>query len=185
MLFRSAGEREDEAEVAVDRDQLGRPRVAVQDAADLAELIFTTPLDPPAKRSVPSRLPLLTRKVGYDEVAEKLLHKICWHCHSQPDYARGDGGPGNTGGFGFAPRKLDLSSYESIASGYLDDKGERRSLFTNGPSGEPILLEVLLARQKEHAGQRARVRGMPLGLPPVSPELIQLVESWIAAGHPR
>jgi hypothetical protein len=30
-----------------------------------------------------------------------------------------------------------------------------------------------------------RVRGMPLGLPPLSSEDIQLVETWIAQGHPR
>jgi hypothetical protein len=29
------------------------------------------------------------------------------------------------------------------------------------------------------------VRGMPLGLPPLEPEQIQLVESWIAQGRPR
>jgi hypothetical protein len=29
------------------------------------------------------------------------------------------------------------------------------------------------------------VRGMPLGLPAVGPEEIQLVESWIAQGRPQ
>jgi len=163
------------------------PKLAMseQEAADLAKFVFEAPLSAPPEPIKPPRLPLLARPVGYDEVAEKILHKICWHCHSQPDYARGDGGPGNTGGFGFAPRKLDLASYESISSGYLDAQGERRSLFTPGPAGEPVLLEVLLARQKEERGGHAEVRGMPLGLPSVSPEIIQLIETWIAAGHPR
>jgi hypothetical protein len=118
-------------------------------------------------------------------VSKKVLHKICWHCHSQPDFARGDGGPGNTGGFGFTARKLDLSSYESIASGYLSRGGERQSAFSKGTSGEPRLLEVLLARQREERGIIGDVRGMPLGLPPLSAEDIQLVETWIAQGHPR
>ena len=163
------------------------PKLAIseQEAADLTAFILSTPLTDVAPRPSPPRLPLLDRPVGYDEVADKVLHKICWHCHSQPDFSRGDGGPGNTGGFGFKPRLLDLSSYESIAGGYLDEKGERRSLFTPGPGGEPVLLEALLARQKEERGGRGSVRGMPLGLPSMSPEAIQLVETWIAQGHPR
>lgn len=163
------------------------PKVAlsVQEAADLAAFVLGAPLDAAPMSTPPARLPILERSVGYDEVEKKVLHKICWHCHSQPDYARGDGGPGNTGGFGFAPRKLDLSSYESIASGYLDKSGERRSLFAKGPNGRPILVEALYARQREMLGQIGDVRGMPLGLPPLSPEDIQLVETWVAQGHPR
>jgi hypothetical protein len=38
----------------------------------------------------------------------------------------------------------------------------------------------------EERGQRhALVRGMPLGLPALTPEQVQLVESWIAQGRPR
>lgn len=156
-----------------------------EEAADLAAFVLGAPLEdlPPAQS--PPRLPVLARPVGYDEVAERVLHKICWHCHSQPDYARGDGGPGNTGGFGFAARKLDLSSFESISAGYLDAQGERRSLFSRGPDGEPMLLSVLLARQREALGSPGAPRGMPLGLPPLPPEDLQLVETWIAQGHPR
>ncbi len=163
------------------------PKLAMseQEASDLAAFVLEAPLMPVPERPKPTRLPVLDRAVGYDEVAEKVLHKICWHCHSQPDFARGDGGPGNTGGFGFKPRLLDLASYESLSAGYLDKKGERTSLFSPGPSGEPVLLEVLLARQKEERGGAASVRGMPLGMPSLSVESIQLVESWIAQGHPR
>ncbi|NUP08145.1 MAG: c-type cytochrome [Polyangiaceae bacterium] len=159
--------------------------ISREEAADLAAFVLRTPLDAVAPPAAPPRLPLLERVVSYDEVADKVLHKICWHCHSQPDYARGDGGPGNTGGFGFAARKLDLSSYESIASGYLDRAGERQSLFSKGPGGEPLLLEALLARQRETRGTIGEIRGMPLGLPALSAEDIQLVETWIAQGHPR
>lgn len=156
-----------------------------QDAADLVAYVMTTPLDDPAPVPLKPRLPVLDRPVAYDEVAEKVLHKTCWHCHSQPDYARGDGGPGNTGGFGFAPRKLDLSSYESIAAGSVDAKGDRRSIFAKGGSGSPLLIEALLARQAEDRGLIGDTRGMPLGLPPLSAEDIQLVETWVAQGHVR
>lgn len=42
--------------------------------------------------------------------------------------------------------------------------------------------EALLARQREEAGEVGALRGMPLGLPAVSAEDVQLVESWIASG---
>ncbi len=162
-----------------------KQNVTREEATHLAVFILTASLDGPPPARPRARLPPLDRPVGYDEVAARVLHKICWHCHSQPDFARGDGGPGNTGGFGFAARKLDLSSYESIAGGYLDTNGERRSLFSPAPGGEPMLLSVLLERAKEERGTFGPLRGMPLGLPALPAEDIQLVETWIAQGHPR
>lgn len=155
------------------------------EAVDLVAFLWETPLEPEPPLATSQRLPLLTRPVGYDEVAERVLHRTCWHCHSQPDYARGDGGPGNTGGFGFAPRRLDLSSYESVAGGYLDASGQRRSVFQADGDRPAPLVEALLVRQRELVGERGPVRGMPLGLPALSPEDIQLVESWVEQGHPR
>jgi cytochrome c2 len=161
------------------------PQLSEQEANHLARFILEVPLLPEPTQPPLKRLPLLERPVGYEEVAARVLHKTCWHCHSQPDYARGDGGPGNTGGFGFAPRKLDLSSYESISSGLLDRNGERKSVFTTTASGRPLLVQALLARHEEARGAAGEVRGMPLGLPPLSAEEIQLVESWVEQGHPR
>lgn len=98
----------------------------------------------------------------------------------------GDGGPGNTGGFGFADRSLNLASYSDVLSGSLDDRGQRRSIFLPLADGTPRLLAVLLARQRELAGELAPgLRGMPLGLPALSAEQVQLVESWIAQGRPQ
>src|SRR5690606_27164522 len=97
------------------------------------------------------------------EVNEAVFRKVCWHCHAQPDFARGDGGPGMTGGFGFKPRRLDLSEYGAILGGYLDEQGERRSVFTPAARfpGEnldrPMLLAVLYARQREERGHSAPV----------------------------
>jgi cytochrome c2 len=161
------------------------------EARDIAAFVLHAPLEAIAPAERPKRLPVLKRPVSFEEVSAKVFRKVCWHCHSEPDLARGDGGPGMSGGFGFAGRQLDLSSYEAIAGGYLDDSGELRSLFLPGADGVPPLLAVLLARQKEaHAERLGRqldntLRGMPLGLPPMSPEQIQLVESWIAQGRPR
>lgn len=168
------------------RPDAAMPRIpmSLAEARDLAAFVSTTTLDPIPPLPPLVRLPVLTRAVTYDEIEARVLHKTCWHCHEEPDYARGDGGPGMTGGFGFPARHLNLTTYEGLLAGYVDEKGERRSLFA-APSGEPVLLAALLARQSEERGTPAKERGMPLGMSSLSPEDIQLVESWIAQGHPR
>jgi mono/diheme cytochrome c family protein len=156
------------------------------EARDVAAYVLQTPLAPLVPKPAPRRLPLLDRRVGFLEVQERVLGRTCGHCHGNADRALGDGGPGNTGGFGFAPRRLDLTSYAGVASGLLDDGGERHSVFDKLEDGTPRLVAALLARQAEEAGKpNPRVRGMPLGLPSLSPEDIQLVDSWIAQGRPR
>ncbi|MEJ7732950.1 MAG: c-type cytochrome, partial [Polyangiaceae bacterium] len=88
--------------------------------------ILQAPLAPLASKAVPQRLPVLDRKVTYDEVYKRVLRDTCRHCHAEPDYdPAGDGGPGNTGGFGFPARKLDLARWEGVQAGWVTDKGER------------------------------------------------------------
>jgi hypothetical protein len=164
------------------------PKIALTDSEikDLAGYIMTAELSAPRALPKPERLPVLTRKVTFKEVDEKVFHRTCWHCHSEPDYAIGDGGPGNSGGFGFKPRGLNLSAYEGIAAGFVDDKGERQSVFMKDKDGVPRLVRALVARREEELGAATgEVRGMPLGYDPVSMEDVQLVETWIAQGRPR
>ena len=131
------------------------------------------------------RLAVLGRRVGFEEVNQQVFAVTCRHCHTNPDLAGGDGGPGGTGGFGFKPRKIDFSTYQSIQSGGVDANGERVRLFAPTSEGLPRLVAALVARVREHEGQESdEVRGMPLGLPPLSAEHIQLVESWVAQGRP-
>ena len=156
------------------------------DARSLAAFIAATPLAEPPKRQPPQRLPVLARDVTWDEVEARVFRNTCWHCHAVPELARGDGGPGNSGGFGFAPRGLDLSSYAGISAGSLDDAGERRSVFGKLADGTPRIIAHLYARHIEEAGGVIEgVRGMPLGLPALPLEDIQLVETWIGQGRPR
>lgn len=160
------------------------PAVPEEDVTAIAAYLMTWPrgsiAGPP-----PERLPLLTRAVGFEEVRERVLRRSCWHCHSDAELALGDGGPGNTGGFGFAPRGVDLSDYEGVMAGSIEG-GARRSIFRPDASGDPLLIAVLRARQDEERGVvREDLRGMPLGLPALTPEQIQLVESWIAQGRPQ
>jgi mono/diheme cytochrome c family protein len=159
--------------------------LTADEVLDIAAYILTTPLAPVELPPPPARLPVLSRKVGYDEVSAKVFRRTCWHCHGEPDYAVGDGGPGNTGGFGFKPRGLSFVDYGSVASGFTDDQGVRHSVFEPTADGTPRIVAALLARQQEEAGHaRADLRGMPLGYPSLSPEDIQLVESWVMQGRP-
>lgn len=156
------------------------------EAEDIAAFLLEKPLAPRAEASVPPRLPILERRVSFKEVSEHVFRKTCWHCHSEPDLALGDGGPGNTGGFGFEGRGLSFVDYTTISGGSLDDQGNRRSIFKPLADGTPRLLAHILARQVEATGHDVPgVRGMPLGLPPLSREDVQLVESWIAQGRPE
>lgn len=164
------------------------PKIALSDTEvrDLTGYLLTAEItDPPKKPSV-TRMPVLTRKVTYKEVDEKVFHRTCWHCHSEPDYAIGDGGPGNSGGLGFKPRGLNLSGYEGIAAGFVDDKNERQSVFAKDGEGIPRLVKAMLARYDEENGAATGpVRGMPLGYEPIALEDIQLVETWISQGRPK
>jgi len=155
------------------------------EARDLAAFLSFGELQAPSSPARFERLPVLARRVGFDEVNEQVFAGTCRHCHTNSDLAAGDGGPGNTGGFGFKPRKIDFSSYQGIQSGGVDAHGQRVSLFTPTSEGVPRLVAALVARAREDAGQESdEVRGMPLGLPPLTGEQIQLVESWVAQGRP-
>jgi len=163
-----------------------KPNLTPAEVKDLAAYLLTAEITPSPPKPKLARLPVLERKVTFKEVDEKVFHRTCWHCHSEPDYAIGDGGPGNSGGLGFKPRGLNLSDYNGIAAGYLDDKGERSSVFSRDGENVPRLVRALLARHDEENGaETGPVRGMPLGYAPLSAEDIQLVESWVAQGRPR
>lgn len=172
--------------IASPRGSMPSQHVKPDDAKDNAAFIATTPLAALPAPSPNGRLPLLTRDVSYDEVEERVFKKVCWHCHATADYAMGDGGPGNTGGFGFRAHELDLSTYENTMSGATGDDGTTHSIFAKTADGMPLLVAHLIARHTEENGDIVDgIRGMPLGLPPMSWEDIQLVESWIAQGRQR
>ena len=165
------------------------PRIPLTDAQarNIAAYILRTPLAAVPERHAAPLLPNLDRTVTYAEVRDKVFQRTCWHCHSDPDLERGDIGPGNAGGFGFEPRHLDLATYEGIFAGTVDRDGQRHSIFAPMPDGTPRLVAALMARHHEEAGEGASegVRGMPLGLPALPMEDIQLVTTWIAQGRRR
>ena len=165
------------------------PNIALTttEVRDLAGYLMTAELAAAPRVASRERLPVLTRKVTYKEVDTKVFHRTCWHCHSEPDYAIGDGGPGNSGGFGFKPRGLNLSAYSGIAAGYLDDGNVRQNVFAKDKDGVPRLVKALLARhdEEEQGAPTGEVRGMPLGYDALSMEDIQLVDTWVSQGRPQ
>ncbi|RKG69103.1 cytochrome oxidase [Corallococcus sp. CA054B] len=135
----------------------------------------------PRSRYQPKRL---EREVHYPEVAQKLTRHLCYHCHS--DLRRpGDQGPGNSGGFGYGGASLDLATREGLLRGIRRD-GQFRGLPDRLEDGTPRLVAALLARQGELDGHfQPGVLGMPLGLPPIPEEDIDLIFSWIEQGAPE
>lgn len=127
---------------------------------------------------------LLEREVHYPEVARKLSRHLCFHCHSDSRRA-GDQGPGNSGGFGYDGVSLDLATRAGIVRGIKRD-GEFRGLPDRLEDGTPRLVASLLARHAELDGQfQPDVLGMPLGLPPIPEEDIDLISTWIEQGAPE
>ncbi len=153
------------------------PRFALteEERRDLAAFVVRSPLDPPpAPPAPPQRPPVLERRVSYAEVEARVFKKICWHCHSDPEPVGGDGGPGNTGGFGFAGKGLDFGSHAAVVRG---------GALETDATGTPRVIAAMLARHVEAAGGEVPGKlGMPLGLPPMSLDEIRLVDTWIAQG---
>ena len=156
-----------------------------QEVADAAAYLLGAPLQDTPHREPPAPPPLLDREVRWDEVKERVFGNVCQHCHGSADFV-GDGGPGYAGGFGFEARKLDLSSYPGLLRGSVGDDGRRRSVLAPAEGDTPRIVQHLWARHAEEAGQPVPgVRGMPLGLPPLPPDDITLVHTWITQGRRR
>lgn len=155
-----------------------------KEVEDLAAFLREPPPELPATPRPPYRPRLLEREVHYPEVAQKLSRHLCFHCHS--DMRRpGDQGPGNTGGFGYDGVSLDLATRAGILRGIQRD-GRFRGLPDRLEDGTPRLVASLIARQGELEGHaHPEVLGMPLGLPPIPDEEVDLIATWIEQGAPE
>ena len=169
--------------------------VTAREATIIADFLLTPIKLPPAKAQ-PQRFPLLSRAVGWDEVYDEVLGRICIHCHMDPASNDGDGGAGNTGGLSYPGLALELETYAGVQRGLLRD-GKRVNILS-GP--EPLLYTALLKRHHEAArdtrgpldaadtqatpGANAARPGMPLGLPPLPAAQMSLVRTWLSQGAP-
>jgi mono/diheme cytochrome c family protein len=172
---------------------MGLDRMQAESIRDY--LLGADPLLHTIPATVTSVMPkLLMRKVSYGEMKEKVLGKVCVHCHMN-SYEK-DPGPGNLGGLGYAGAGLMMRTYESLVSGALSSDGRRYSVL-QPRSGEMIapILQAMLRRRVEEARDHVEafadhVRpaypvaqpGMPLGLPSMNDEELALLATWIAQG---
>lgn len=155
---------------------LGLPEdevLALRDYVLLADPA-ATPAPPRATRVVPTEDP-----VTWAMVEERVFGRICVHCHMDPEQNQGRRGPGNGGGFGYAPTGIELQTYEGVVAvadripGVLERRAQEAHRDVVQPGQAPVVLE------------RPARPGMPLGLPALPDEDVALVLGWIAQGTPR
>lgn len=137
---------------------------------------------------------VLDREVSYEEMKEGTLGKVCVHCHMN-DFEK-DPGPGNLGGLGFEGVGLSMRTYDQLVRGAVDPTGARYSVLEPLPgSNYSPLIETMLLRHEEatrdqvpsgHDLERpdypSARRGMPMGLPAMTPDEIDLLHTWIVQG---
>jgi cytochrome c2 len=179
------------------------PKMAVtRDDAELVRdyLLFADAgkLPPPPADKPLMRLPApVKRAVAYEEMKERVLGKVCVHCHMNEHEK--DTGPGNRGGFGYPGKGLSFRTYERAMYGAEEKDGTRYSVFVPRKGEKlPRVLDVLLRRRvenrRDHVGPFAdharphyatdALLGMPMGLPAMSDEEIGILRKWIEEGCP-
>lgn len=151
-------------------------------------------LKPAPATYVPQPVKVLDRAVPYSEMKERVLGKVCVHCHMN-DYEK-DQGVGNTGGFGYHGVGLQMRTYETLVQGAVGTDGKRYSVLVPKPGEKeaPIIVAMMKRRIEE---QRDHVEafndyerphypkdrpGMPMGLPANTDEEMSLLATWIAEG---
>lgn len=137
---------------------------------------------------------ILDRPVPYAEMKERVLGKVCVHCHMN-DYEK-DTGPGNQGGFGYKGVGLRMRTYETLVEGAVGADGKRYSVLVpkKGEKDAPIIQAMMRRRveeQRDHVEAFADYerphyadaqKGMPMGLPSLGDEEMSLLATWIAQG---
>lgn len=171
------------------------PDLGLRDDEARAIVAFLFEADPrlePIPASPSLELPaILDRPVSYEEMKERVLGKVCVHCHMN-DHER-DPGPGNIGGFGYPPAHLRIRTYESLVSGAGPDDARRDVLGVDGSM--PALLARMIHRRTEVVRDHipafhdhaipdidTSIPGMPMGLPPMTDEELAILRTWIAQG---
>jgi cytochrome c5 len=172
--------------------------VGREDAEVIRDFLwFADPELEPTPEKAPFVLPpAVPRQVSWEEVDERVLGRVCVHCHMN-DHER-DRGPGNQGGWGWPGEHVRFRTYEMLVAGMPGIEDRNWSLMeTWQDANMPILLEVMLRRRDEerrdhvlpfHDHERPEYAdhepGMPMGLPSMTDEEIGIVRAWIEQGCP-
>jgi hypothetical protein len=120
--------------------------------------------------------PPATAEVLWPAVEERVFGRICVHCHMSPALNEGRAGPGNAGGFGWAPTGIALQTAAEVAA-----VADRIPAALARRRAEAPRDHVAPGQSAAALGRPARP-GMPLGLPPLSDADHALVLGWIAQG---
>lgn len=165
------------------------------EAEALAQYVLYGAIPPfaPAPKKVAKPAPA---KATYESLDAAIFSKICIHCHEGDGET--DNGAGNGGGLGYKGKGFSFASLESFLRGSKTADGTYASVLRKGKSGKPVLLERLELRvaenRRDHVKPFEQVRdhakvpypaagpGMPLGLPALAPEQIEMIRAWIAGG---
>lgn len=153
--------------------------VTEAEAIALRDYLFLEALDSADPPPVAADPVATTDPVTWAQVEERVIGKICIHCHMDPAQNEGRAGPGNAGGFGWGATGIELQTVEGviavadrIPAVLLRRRHEaRRDTVTQG--------------QRPATTERAPRPGMPLGLPPIPDEDISLILGWIEQGMPH
>lgn len=141
-------------------------------------LVLADPRARPARPPV-GDIPAVSTRVSFAEVDDRILSKICAHCHMDPAQNEDRAGPGNAGGFGWPATGIELQTYAGVRAhgpAILAAVQRRRTEAARdrvAPGEAPIALE------------RPALPGMPLGLPPLPDEDIALLRAWVEQGMPE
>ncbi|MEZ4246821.1 MAG: cytochrome c [Polyangiales bacterium] len=174
-----------------------------EDAERVADFLLHGDVSLAAMPPEPSLQPPapVDRPVGWAEVKDRVLGRICVHCHMN-EHER-DQGPGNEGGFGWPGARLAMRTYETLVRGAVDPAtGEAYSVLVprEGQTEPPLVLAMMTRRREERRDRvdafQDRERpdypaishdhplGMPMGLPSIPDDEVVIVRAWIAQGCP-
>jgi mono/diheme cytochrome c family protein len=134
--------------------------------------------------------------VTWEIVREKVLGKVCVHCHMN-DHEK-DTGPGNQGGLGYTGKGLAFRTYDMAMRGAQNPDGTRYSVFAALPYERwPRILQTMVNRRsenrrdllppyadRERPSMKHELLGMPMGLPAMTDVEIGLLRRWIEDGCP-
>lgn len=176
--------------------QMPNLHVSAADAERIRDFLWHAdpelePTPPKGEFALP---PPVDRVVAWEEVKERVLGRVCVHCHMN-DHER-DRGPGNMGGWGYPAERVHFRTYEALVSGMPGIEDRQWSYLETWEGGTmPLILQVMLMRRDEerrdhvlpfHDHERPHYAdhepGMPMGLPSIPDEEIAIVRAWIEQG---
>ncbi|MCO4743162.1 MAG: c-type cytochrome [Proteobacteria bacterium] len=145
----------------------------------LRDYIWLARLDWESSQVTQAVIEPTTQPVTWEDVESRVFGRICAHCHMNPELNQGRAGPGNAGGFGYAPTGIELETYEGVVAAIdaIPDALQRRRDEADRDWVKPGSAPRVLTRPDQP--------GMPLGHPPIPDEDISLVLGWIDQGMPR